>query len=99
MNNKNNPKLKLNPDFKHRLSPIGDEADPRCVADTIIGMAERAKAVLVLLSGQFTDDVDKLNDQLIYQTIESVIREIEDINAVIRAYHEAHKAPIEGGAA
>ncbi|MEI6267630.1 MAG: hypothetical protein WCP01_02030 [Methylococcaceae bacterium] len=79
--------LKLNPDFGHRLLAF-NSFDRFSLTDCIGMMTDRALGVLHLLSGQFEDDNYRMSDALICGAIDATIQEIEDIKAIIRAYHQ-----------
>lgn len=91
---------KLNPDFKHRLSCLGDTTDLLSLTETINTLALQAVSSLQLLSFQFSDtEADRANDDIIYWSIVAAINTVKDIDEVMKAYHEAHETPVEGGAA
>lgn len=89
---------KLSANFIHRLPVMGDEANSARLTDAVNDMTDRAKAILLLLSSQFTDDdVDKFNNDILYRVIDSVIQEIEDIRTVVYSFHDAQNAQAKGG--
>jgi len=79
--------LKLNPDFGHRLTAF-KSFDRVSLTDSIGMMTDRALGVLYLISGQFEDDNYRVSDALLCGAIDATIQEIEDIKAIIRAYHQ-----------
>jgi hypothetical protein len=84
--------LKLKPDFSHRLSILGDEAKPHLLSDAINTKTRQAKSILRLICSQLMlEDKDRLSDEIIYDSVESVIEIINDIDAISDAYYEAHK--------
>ncbi|MDP3333136.1 MAG: hypothetical protein Q8S55_14335 [Methylococcaceae bacterium] len=83
MNNENTPAL--NVDFSHRL------ADGAHLVDSIGLMTDRALGILHLLSCQFDDDCNRLNDITLANGIFAAISEIEDIKSLSRAW-AWHKA-------
>ena len=87
--------IQQKPVFSHRLD-ITKVRDLLAVVDAVGLMTERAKSILYLLSGQFDDDVNRYSDQIIQGAINAAIAEIDDIDAVIYAHHNAVK---EGGVA
>lgn len=75
--------------FGHRLGyfPDDEEFD---VVDSIAMMANRASALLYLLSIQFDGSCEvRLSDKLMCSAIDSAIKEIEDINVTIMAFSGA----------
>lgn len=97
-----NEKL-LCPDLSHRLTLCKDDK-AQATADhlnrAIEQMASRAQGVLTLLQSEFSkadpDDDCRLNDEVIYHSLETVSREIEDmkrsVEAFWRAIHHANNA-------
>ena len=64
------------------------------LADAVNNMTHRARSVLIMLSSQFVEaDNNRLNDDIIYNVIESVLQEIDYINTVVNAYHKAQQKP------
>ena len=59
------------------------------LADAVNSMFRRATSTLTLLSGQFIEGDRIMSDDIIYNILESVRLELEDINTVVNAYHEA----------
>ena len=87
---------RLNVDFSHRLSwaiHTQDLITPYGLNDCIKEITERAEAVLLVLESQFINPDDcRLNDSVIFNVIESVIRDIQDINSIVNAFSDAaHK--------
>jgi hypothetical protein len=82
---------KLKPDFSHRLSVLGDEETSERLCDAVNSAADRAKSILHLLSGYFSDDRGKWNDEIMHNAIDAAIHEIKDIKSIVNAYHEADK--------
>jgi hypothetical protein len=80
----------LNIDFSHRLNALASGAvDSRCAIDSIDLITERALAVLQLMSCQFESDGQRLSDRQICSAIESAVKDIEDIQAIISAFSSA----------
>ncbi|WAK02783.1 hypothetical protein [Methylobacter sp. YRD-M1] len=89
-----NTETKLNPNFKHRLSILGDDAKPHTLSDAIDMLALQADSVLTLIESQFIDDDEKterLSDGVIYWSLESVRQTVNDMKAIVDAYHEANR--------
>lgn len=85
--------LKINPDFGHRLLAF-NSFDSANLTACISMMTDRALGVLYLISGQFEDDNYRVSDALLCGAIDATIQEIEDIKAIIRAYHQhEHSKP------
>lgn len=97
MDNKNNTEqTKSEPAFKHRFDET-QANDLTHVVNSIGLLTERAKSVLYLLFGQFEDGAGRYNDLILQGAIDAVIAEINDIDCILAAHHEAvHKT---GGAA
>ena len=85
------PTPKLNPDFSHRLACTSWSSD-QSMTDSIGLMSARAKGVLHLLLLQFEPGSAKLSDESMCGAIDSVMNEIEDIEAVVYAFYEAESA-------
>lgn len=80
----------INPNFYHRYCELFH--DDRDLSDSINVMATRAKSVLYLLSAQFeTEDDNTLCNEIIYDSIHSVICELNDIQAYLKAHSESQK--------
>jgi hypothetical protein len=91
MKNQTNP-ITLKPDFKHRLSTMGDEALPFCVADAVNNAANQASSLIVMIQGQFLGieySDGKLSDNIIHNCLESVYNLVLDMKAIVNAYHNA----------
>jgi len=83
----------LNIDFSHRLSALASgTVDSKCTIDSIDSITGRALGVLQLLSCQFESDGQRLSDTLICSAIDSVVKDIEDIQALISAFASAEDA-------
>ena len=79
---------KLNPDFSHRRSVLGDEATPFIASDTVNRMVEKSINILRLPQDQFAkedseDSGCRLNNDIMYFSLEAAIDEINDIRAVV----------------
>lgn len=87
-----NEKL-LCPDLSHRLTLCQDDK-AQATADhlnrAIEQMALRAQGVLTLLQSEFSkadpEDDCRLNDEVMYHSLETVIREIEDMKRSVEAF-------------
>ena len=82
---------KLNPDFSHRMTAMGNEATPARLCDAVTSSADRVIGVLHMLSSQYIDGTDKWNDEITNNVIEAIIGEVNDIKAFVRAYYNAMK--------
>jgi hypothetical protein len=83
---------KLKPDFSHRLSVLGDEATPQKLNDAIDILALQAENVLALIGHQFTtneEETDRMSDEVIYWSINSVMQTVKDMRAIVDAYVDA----------
>lgn len=78
--------------FKHRLD-INELGDDLALTDTLLRMTERLSGVLFMLSFHF-DGEDRANDKIIGAAINAAIAECEDIEATVKAHHDAKR---EGG--
>lgn len=72
--------LSIIPNLSHRF--VDD-----CPSDSINLMADRALSVLNLIQLQFESGASKLNDDLIFMSLDCVIQEIQDIQAYTRAFN------------
>ncbi|MEY3759217.1 MAG: hypothetical protein RIR39_708 [Pseudomonadota bacterium] len=91
-----NQTTRLNIDFSHRMPDTSfDIFCPHNLSDAVNQSTDRATGVLYMLAGQFIGEEDcRLNDGIIYNVIESVIRDIQDINSIVNAFsHAAVLAP------
>lgn len=79
----------IEPDFSHRLSPLGDMGNPLALTDTISMMGHKADALLTLLGNHFAkdDDEDRPSDEAIYYALQSIRDEVADMVAVVSAFH------------
>ncbi|MGB4497251.1 MAG: hypothetical protein WBI40_01010 [Methylococcaceae bacterium] len=86
------PVTKLNPDFTHRYASSTVFSKTSNLTDSIELMSSRAIGVLDLLATQFEDEsANTLNHNSIYLAIDSVIQEIQDIQAYIREFRDSQK--------
>jgi hypothetical protein len=91
MKNKTNPAT-LKPDFKHRLSVLGDEASPHYLADAVNNAANQASSLITMIQGQFLGSEysdGKLSDEIIFNCLESVYHLVLDMKAIVNAYNNA----------
>lgn len=61
-----------------------------CLIDTTDSMLGRAEAMTLLIQNEFSGN-RTLNDDVIFQSLESLRLELQDIKAVTKHYHEAQK--------
>jgi hypothetical protein len=87
---------RLNIDFSHRLSWAfhRDDFSAYSASIAVDDMVDRALATLTMLQSQFMGEEDcRLNDEIIYNVIETSIKEIEDIKSIVDAFRKsAHLA-------
>jgi hypothetical protein len=82
----------IRPDFYYRYCELFH--DDRDLTDSINIMATRATSMLYLLSAQFEgEDDNTLPSHVICDSICSVINEIQDIQAYLKAFSDAQKKP------
>lgn len=80
----------IKPNLDHRFSHIFH--DDRDLTDSVHIMATRATSVLYLLSAQFESEGDNtLPHDTIYNSICSVIAELDDIQAYLKAHSDSKK--------
>jgi hypothetical protein len=80
----------IKPNLNHRFVQLFH--DDRDLTDSINIMAIRAKSVLYLLSAQFeSEDDNTLCNEIIYDSLSSVICELNDIQAYLKAFSESQK--------
>lgn len=86
-------KSEFNPVFSHRLDP---EYDVNCTGHLLEAadlMILRSKSILSIIASLHTEThTNEINPQHIHWAINSVIRELDDIYAVIEAYYDAGHA-------
>ncbi len=92
----------LDIDFNHRLAWGGDNnessyARENELIDSIGLITDRAISILLLLSTQFDREVSRINDDQIFNAIDTVIHEVQDIKNLSSAYSKARRANIEKG--
>lgn len=75
--------------FKHRFD-ANQVRDPLDVQDAFNLISDQAKAVLELLYTQFGGD-GRVSDEIILNSIDSVLYQIDDMKAIVRAYFTAIK--------
>jgi hypothetical protein len=84
------PVTPIKPDLSHRFCHLFK--DHRDLTDTVHIMTTRASSVLYLLSAQFESEGDNtLPSHVIYDSICSVINEINDIQAYLKAFSDSQK--------
>lgn len=82
----------IQPNFYHRYCELFH--DDRDLTDSVNIMVTRARSVLHLLSAQFENEDDHtLCNTIIYDSISSVICELNDIEAYLKAHSDAQKKP------
>ncbi|MFI3123240.1 MAG: hypothetical protein QX194_04845 [Methylococcales bacterium] len=78
----------ITPDLNHRFCHL--YKDHRDLTDSVHIMTSRALGSLSLLSTQFeTDDAHTLCNEIIYQVIDGISQELQDIQAYLKAYSDA----------
>lgn len=83
---------KLNPNFRHRLSILGYEADAYHVSEAVDNLALQAGCLIRMIQDQFIEGEDrdgKLSDHIIYWSLEAVAGLVADMKAICEAHHEA----------
>ena len=65
------------------------------IADIVDQSSIQAISVLNILAGHFTGDTDRISDEIVFWSIESIINTIQDIKATVTAYHVAMKGVAE----
>lgn len=83
---------KLSIDFSHRLLLQENEAiNARTLSDIVGNMVSRATGSLEMMSGQFVDECERgprMSDDGMFYVIESAIKELEDIRAVVNYFYK-----------
>lgn len=80
----------IRPNLDHRFCQLFD--DHRDLTDSVNIMVIRAKSVLYLISTQFESEGDNtLPDHVIYDSLSSVICELNDIQAYLKAFPNPEK--------
>jgi|GEM_PF-1795336 len=75
--------------FAHRFNAT-QAHDPIDIQDACNAMAARAQGVLMLLFSQFESE-NRMNNEIIMSSINSVHHEIEDMKAIVKAHFAATK--------
>jgi hypothetical protein len=84
------PLPKLKPDFKHRLSPVSDDATPCLLAEGVFTLANQAISTLEMVNLHFIEETDnRPSDDAIYWSIDAAMKLIMDMNALVEAYRKA----------
>jgi hypothetical protein len=92
MKNSTQTTKSIRPEFTHRY--CDSFHDYRDLSDTVHIMADRAKSVLYLLSAQFeSEDDNTLSNDIIFDSICSVICELNDMQAYLKAHSDTQKTP------
>ena len=81
--------------LNHRLNSYS-AAQPAAhdLTNAIDAMTGRAFAVISLLQGEFAHDSDsRLNDEIIFQALQSIEMELHDIKATVEHFYQANKKP------
>lgn len=83
------------PNLNHRLnSYAAAKPEPYDVSNAIDAMTGRASAVINLLQGEFAFDSDsRLNDEIIFQALQSIEMELQDIKSTVEHFYQANKKP------
>lgn len=86
-NNQFTPTAKIQPNFSHRITE--NHTDMSDVAFTLLSMTDRALSILQLLSYQFDA---KKSDSHIFGAIDTIIQELNDVQAYVSAFEESQTA-------
>jgi hypothetical protein len=69
-----------------------NHADLTTMSESVNNMSQRALGVLNLLGGQFSgEEVSKVNDEAVFWTLESISKEILDIQRTVELFHESNR--------
>lgn len=75
-------------DFKHRLSAYNSEnPDSVSLVDTLCMATDRACASIAMIQSNFLNDGNQLNDEIVFNALESVCLEIKDISEIVNHFH------------
>ncbi len=86
------PTQPLNPDFRHRLDDEYDVTCPGHLLEAVDMMILRSKSTLSIIADLHIENhINQINPENIYWTLNSVMRELDDIYAVVKAYGHATK--------
>lgn len=80
----------MNNTFKHRFDQT-KATELLDVVNSINNSVRKAESILHLLSVQLTENEERLNNSLLANSIDAVLDELLDIDAVIDAHFEASK--------
>lgn len=85
----------LKPDFKHRFTyrDCESEATPEDLDLAVSLILTRANAVLNMVKGEFTgeDARSRTSDHILYFSLESVSKDLEDMKQIVKAYCQANQ--------
>lgn len=87
----------IKPSFRHRFNATANLESFRLMdlVDTVLMMTEQATATLFAISIQFDDDKNHCSDAINSAALQAVINQVEDIEAIVKAYWDAQKSPDE----
>lgn len=80
----------LSPDFSHRLSYLGhnhEEFTLGELTDSILLMCDRAAAIIDMVALQFEGEGGKMSDAINQAALMAAVNEIQDIQAVTKAFY------------
>ena len=84
------PTAKLTPDFSHRLACDYEPNCPDALVNDVESMLMRSKGVLNLLSDLHLEThLNQINGDNVQRALMSVIRELDDVFALVATYHDA----------
>lgn len=90
---KANATPKLTPDFQHRL--LSDMATSGNLMDSVLTLADQAENLLIIIQDQFIEEDNKgrskLADSVIFHSLDAVCGLVNDIKAIVNAYHEVDR--------
>ena len=88
-------KMNKTPNLLHRFNG-SDLLDNYQLFDAVDGMTDRACSVLTLIASEFSLDRDmRLNDEIIFNALQSVEMELHDIKSTVDHFYRAQKSPIK----
>jgi len=92
-NNSNAQAQQSTPDFSHRVKDYFSVTSTSDLIEEVDTMVLRSKGILSIIADLHIEShINQINPQQIHWAINSVMRELDDIYAVIESHHDALRA-------
>lgn len=87
------PTPKTTPDFSHRVKDYFSVTSTSDLIEEVDTMVLRSKSILSIIADLHIEShINQINPQQIHWALNSVMRELNDIYAVIESHHDALRA-------